>query len=334
VVLELFTVYSIKMNKNYWKDKIVAVTGGFGFIGSHFIEELANSGAIVKCIYNHENSNLEYLESLGKRIEFIHLDVLKTDNLFSACNNVNTLINCAAKDGNSEYKIKNAALILDTNIKIVSNILNCSLNNKITNTVLISSAEIYPLTAISPIKENDDYTKSFDNLNSGYVLSKRYSEILGKMYKKQYGLNVFLPRPTNTYGPRDRFDIVNRVIPMLIKKIMNQECIEIWGDGTQERSFIYVKDLVWGILTMIEEGKHNELNISSNESISINKLTSLISNIIGKKATIHFNLTKPAGMKKRTLDITEFKSIIDFELKNIENGLTETINWYREKLII
>lgn len=328
----LCTMYSTKMDKSYWKNKVVAVTGGSGFIGSHFIEELANSDAVVKCIYTRQNSNIDYLKSIDQKIEFIKLDLLR-DNLLNSCKNVDTLINCAAKDGNSEYKIRNAATILDTNIKIVSNILNCSLHNHILNTVLISSAEIYPLTSISPISENDDYTKNFDNLGNGYVLSKRYAEMLGTMYSKQYNLNVYLPRPTNTYGPRDRFDNVNRVIPMLIKKIVQGESIEIWGDGSQERSFIYVKDLVWGVLRMIENGKYSILNFSSDESISINKLASLISHTVEKKATIHFDLNKPSGMKKRSLDNKKLKSIIDFELKSIKHGLEETINWYKEKII-
>ena len=215
------------MNENYWKNKIVAVTGGVGFIGSHFVEELAKIGAIVKCLYSHQNTNLEYLKKARGKIEFINLDILNQKELFKVCKKVNTIINCAAKDGNSEYKLKNGATILDLNIKIVSNILNCSLHNKIPNTVLISSAEIYPLTAKSPIKENDDYTKNFDNLDNGYVLSKRYTEILGKMYKKQYGLNIFLPRPTNTYGPRDNFENNSRIIPMLIKKTKKLSIIRL-----------------------------------------------------------------------------------------------------------
>ncbi|PIU74446.1 epimerase [Candidatus Roizmanbacteria bacterium CG06_land_8_20_14_3_00_34_14] len=286
------------MDKYFWKDKIVAVTGGSGFIGSHFVEELANAGSKVKCLYSNNNSNLKYLKNIRKKIEFIEIDLLNQKELLNVCKNVNTLINCAAKDGNSEYKIKNAATILDTNIRIVSNILNTSLKNNIINTVLVSSAEIYPLTSVSPIKESDDYTTKFDNLENGYVLSKRYSEIMGKMYSKQYKINIFFPRPTNTYGERDKFDNNNRVIPMLIKKIINKEEIEIWGDGKQERSFIYVKDLVWGVLNMIEKNKYKFLNISTNQSITINKLALLISEIVGNKAKVHYKLNKTAGLKK------------------------------------
>ena len=320
------------MDKYFWKDKIVAVTGGSGFIGSHFVEELANASSKVKCLYSNNNSNIKYLKKNNKKIEFIQLDLLNKTKLLKSCKNVNTIINCAAKDGNSEYKSKNAATILDTNIQIVSNILNCSLKNNISNITLVSSAEIYPLTSVSPIKESDDYTTKFDNLENGYVLSKRYSEIMGKMYSKQYKINIFFPRPTNTYGERDKFDNNNRVIPMLIKKIINKEEIEIWGDGKQERSFIYVKDLVWGVLNMIEKNKYKFLNISTNQSITINKLALLISEIVGNKAKVHYKLNKTAGLKKRSLDIDNFKSIINFDLKDIEYGLSKTIEWYKKNI--
>lgn len=316
------------MNKQYWIGKDVAITGGGGFIGSHFVEELALAGAKVLCIYHHDNSNIKFLKNLKKNIKFIQIDVLDETKLVKECKNIDTIINCAAKDGNAEYKIKNAATILDTNNKIVSNVLNCAHINKIPNTALLSSAEIYPIKAKSPITESDDYTKNFDNLNNGYVLSKRYAELLGSIYRNQYGLNVYLPRPTNTYCPRDRFDNVNRVIPMLIKKISSDESIEIWGNGLQRRSFVYVKDLVWGILTMVQKKKDGVLNITSDESITVNGLTKHIGKLLGKTPKVHFDLEKPVGIKNRTLSWTKVMAVIDFPFTHIDQGLKKTIEWY------
>ncbi len=317
------------MNKDYWKNKIVAVTGGSGFIGSHFVEELANFGATVRCIYLYREANIDWLKNVKGKIEFTQLDVLDPTDLSNTCKGVHTLINCAAKDGNLEYKISNPATILDTNVRIVSNVLNTAVKNSIKTVVLISSAEIYPSNAKSPVKEENDYNHNFDNLSNGYVLSKRYSEILGMMYQKQFNMNVYSPRPTNTYGPRDKFDSANRIIPMLIKKIINGELIEIWGDGLQQRSFIYVKDLVWSVMSMMVRKKYTVLNLSSDESVSINQLIKRISDITGKKAKIKYNIDKFGGIKKRVLDNNKLKSIIDFQLKSIDEGLLETINWFK-----
>jgi len=83
---------------------------------------------------------------------------------------------------------------------------------------------------------------------------------------------------------------------------------------------------------MIEKNKYKFLNISTNQSITINKLALLISEIVGNKAKVHYKLNKTAGLKKRSLDIDNFKSIINFDLKDIEYGLSKTIEWYKKNI--
>jgi len=318
------------MGKSYWRNKIVAVTGGGGFIGSHFVEELALSGAQVRCLHLHDNDNIEYLKKINGNIDFIQVDLLNRHDLLVACHGIDTIINCAAKDGNAEYKTKNAATILDANINIVSNVLHCSVANKIKNSILLSSAEVYPQKASSPIMEEDDYISHFDNTSNGYVLSKRFTELFGRIYKKQHGINVYLPRPTNTYGPRDKFENDNRVIPMMIKRIIQGKPIEIWGDGSQERSFIYVKDLVWGCLAMTNSGENYCMNIATKEAISVNHLVLTISKLLGRSTNVNYFPSKPAGPSRRMLDVTRFNSVIDFDLKDVECGLEETIEWFKK----
>lgn len=321
--------------KNYWKNKKVIVAGGLGFLGSHFIDELIRLGADVVCISRTGNKKL--LSDLGlpsSRAHFKQIDLLNYPKVKKGFEKADLIINCAALDGNTEFKMKHAAQMMDVNVRIASNILNVAREKNVKNVVLASTAEIYSSNVASPIVEEDDHAKYNDYTGNGYVLSKRYAEILGSLYEQQYGMNVFLPRPTNIYGPRDHFeDKMGRVIPSMIKKVFKGEAIEIWGDGSQVRQFIYVKDATSSIFKMVETNKYHKLNIASGEAISILKLAKLITEIIGAKERIQLDKDKPIGVKSRVLDTTKLDSIIDFRFKSLEEGLRELINWYRKKIL-
>lgn len=322
-------IYS-SIKNNYWKNKKVLITGSNGFIGSHFVEVLIKLDTKLILINRSEiNSQINIINNLN--IKHYQFDILDLHKLKAVTTNLDIIINCAALDGNSEYKLKNAAKILDENIRITSNILNCAKDNHIKDVVLMSSAEIYPKNAVNPITEENDYTNNFDNIDNGYVISKRFTEIMGKLYEKQFNINIYLPRPNNIYGSRDKFNIESRVIPSLIKKYINNEPVEIWGNGKQIRSFVYVNDLIFSILCMIKTKKYQILNIDMGEQISILKLAKLIKLLTKSKSKIILQNRKlSGGVDKRVLENKKLKSIIDFEPTKLKDGLTETINWYKK----
>lgn len=324
------------MTESYWKSKKVIVTGGTGFLGSHFVEHLLKLGAEVVCLSRFHGKNNKRIFLLKKlqlsRLALKKIDLLDYSKVKKGFRNADVIINCAAMDGNAEFKIKHAAEIMDGNLRIISNVLHIAKENEIRNVVLVSTAEVYSLQAESPIVEEDDYRKYNDCTGNGYVLSKRYSEILGSLYEEQYGINVFLPRPTNMYGPRDHFsDQISQVIPSMIKKVLNGEPIEIWGGGSQVRQFIYVKDAVRSMLRMVETNKHHRLNIAAGKPISILKLAKLIMAVIGKKEEIIFDKAKQTGAKFRVLDTTKLNSIVGFEFRSLGKGIKEMVEWYNKE---
>ena len=323
------------MKNKYWKDKSIIVAGGSGFLGSHFIEELIKSGAEVLCISKTAGkSNFPIKNLSSSRLHFKKIDLLDFSKLKKELGSADLLINCAAMDGNTEFKIKHAAEMMDVNIRITSNILNTAKERKINNIVLVSTAEIYSPQAESPITEEEDHRKYNDYIGNGYVLSKRYSEILGTLYEEQYGMNIFLPRPTNMYGPGDHFgDQINRVIPSMIKKVLSGNPIEIWGDGSQVRQFIYIKDAVRSMLKMVEVNKTHCLNIADGKPISILRLAKLITRVIGAKQNIFLNKDKPTGVKSRILDITKLELIVDFKFKPLREGIRSMVEWYKRELV-
>lgn len=322
-----------KMKNKYWEGKSVIVTGGSGFLGSHFIEELIKSGAEVLCISKSAGKRSFPIKNLlSSRLSFKKIDLLDFTKLKKGLGSVDLLINCAAMDGNTEFKIKHAAEMMDINVRIASNLLNAAKERKINNIVLVSTAEIYSPQAESPIVEEDDHRKYNDYIGNGYVLSKRYSEILGTLYEEQYSMNIFLPRPTNMYGPGDHFgDQINRVIPSMIKKVLKSDPIEIWGDGSQVRQFIYVKDAVRSMLKMVEANKTHCLNIADGKPVSILRLAKLITRIIGAKENIFLNKDKPTGVKSRVLDTTKLEQIVNFKFKPLREGIKSMIEWYKKE---
>ena len=213
---------------------------------------------------------------------------------------MDAIINCAGMDGNNEFKLNHAAQIMDVNIRIASNILGMARENNIKDVVLVSSAEVYSPQAESPIKEEDDYQKHNEHTSNGYVLSKRFIEILGELYGLENGLNVFSPRPANVYGPRDHFNEGSpRVIPSMIKNVLSGRSIEIWGDGSYTRQFVYVKDLVHSVFEMVEKDQFHKINVASDEVISILDLAKQICSIIGSGEKFTLNRDKPAGNSAR-----------------------------------
>ncbi len=301
------------MGAKFWKNKKVVITGGTGFLGGSFVKALCRLGSRV-------------VSKPHKRVDLLSYE--DTKKLFKSANIV---INCAALDGNAEFKSKHAAQILDTNLRITSNILNSARENDIKEVVLISSAEIYSTDAPNPIKENDDFHQYNGHVANGYILSKRYGETLAELYQSQYGIKTYLPRPSNIYGPGDNFsDSTNKVIPSFIRNAVNGSPIEIWGDGSQIRQFIFVDDVVRSVLTMVEKGYADKMNVSTNEFVSIQDLAKKVYKHLNISPKINLDITKSVGVKNRILDVSRMHNLINFQPLSLDEGIQKTITWYKK----
>ena len=319
------------VNSAYWKEKTIIVSGGMGFIGSHFVEELVSAHANVICLYHKQPVKMP---KYSDGVSYARVDLANYEELNTFCKtidaNVDAFIHCAALDGNTQFKLEHAAEILDANNRFASNVLKVCNESGIHKVSLLSSAEIYPSDVAGSITESDDYHKYPCHTDNGYVLSKIFSEMLAGLYSKKYNMDICIPRPTNVYGPRDSFDATtNRVIPAMIRKVSMGETVEIWGDGKQTRSFIYVKDLVHATLAAIEKGVVGPINMATKDQTSILDLASYITKEYEAENLIRLDKSKPVGVKSRLLDVSRMYSIIDFEPLSIKDGLESTVSWYR-----
>ena len=194
----------------------------------------------------------------------------------------------------------------------------------------------YPKFTQIPFSEDDIWNGYPEETNAPYGLAKKMLLVQSKAYREQYDFRSIVVIPTNLYGPGDNFDpSSSHVIPALILKIFhakknNLEQIEVWGDGSPTRDFLFVDDAAKGIVQAAERYYEiSPLNLGSSEEISIKKLVSLISDILDYNGKIVWNKSKPNGQPRRCVSYVRAKEKINFEPKvNFSDGMKQTIQWF------
>ena len=260
---------------NFWKNKKVLVTGGAGFIGSHVVEKLILRGAKVFVLDNLQNGNLKNLKHLGKKYTFIKGDCTDAKTAEKACEDMDVVMNLAARVGGIEYNRTHQATMLKDNMLIGTVMLEAARKMNVERFLVVSSACVYPRNCSVPTPESEGFMDEPEPTNGGYGWAKRMNELQGKYYNEEFGIKVGIVRPYNCYGPRDHFDNeTSHVIPALIKRVLaGENPIKVWGTGKQTRAFLYVEDLAEGMILAIEKSSvPDPINLGTNQEISINNL--------------------------------------------------------------
>ncbi|GIW61553.1 MAG: GDP-L-fucose synthase [Patescibacteria group bacterium] len=321
------------MDENFWREKKVLVTGGVGFIGSHLVEKLFNLGANVT-VLSRSPIEKTYINYLADKITFIRGDCTNTKDAESACFGQEIVMNLAAKVGGIEYNRTHQATMLRENLMIATTMLEAARRAGVKRFLVTSSACVYPRNASIPTPEEEGFKDEPEPTNGGYGWAKRMSERLGKYYAEEYGMKIAIVRPYNCYGPRDHFDPTrSHVIPALIKRVFEGENpLKVWGSGYQTRAFLYVEDLVNGMIQAIEKYPvPDPINLGTDEEVSIKDLVNKIVTISGIKTEVVFDTSKPDGSPRRQSDNKKAKEKIGFEAKiPLDEGLKRTIEWYKK----
>lgn len=306
----------------------IVITGCYGFIGFNFLNHIIkNYGSEFQIIgidkLNNPYSRLNY-ETFNEHenFEFFEEDICNIDSLDSnKLDKVDVLVNFAA-ESHVDTSIYNPELFIKSNILGVNNLLTYSVKNKIQNFVQISTDEVYG----SSVKEFFDESNKLQP-SSPYSASKASADMICEAFRTTFGLNIRTIRPANNYG---NYQQPEKLIPFSISNLVEKKEIEIYGDGTNVRHWLSVKDTVNAITYVIEKGKDNEIyNIGSGEYKSNNE--------IAKMLVSYFNLENDSIKYVKDRPGHDFRYAIDFEkIKNIgwepkyllENTLNETIEWY------
>lgn len=320
---------------NFWENKKVLVTGGAGFIGSHVVEKLVEKGSEVTVLDNLQNGNLINLKSVEGKFKFIKGDCTDSRIAEKACDKQEVVVNLAARVGGIEYNRTHQSTMLRDNLMIGEVVLEAARKKGAERFLVVSSACVYPHNASIPTSESEGFLDEPEPTNGGYGWAKRMNEKLGMYYAEEFGMKVGIVRPYNCYGPRDHFDPkVSHVIPALIKRVVDGENpVKVWGSGKQTRAFIFVEDLVEGMIAAIEKYPvPDPINLGTDEEVTIKELVKKIVNLSGKKSEIVFDTSKPDGSPRRNSDNRKAKEKLNFTPKVLlGEGLKKTIDWYRRK---
>ena len=312
----------------------ILVTGAGGFIGHHLVKRLKTDGFWVRGV------DLKYPEfETSAADDFVLLDLRRWENSLAAAHGIDEVYNLAADMGGIGYITANHADIARNNILINTHMLEAARQQGARRFLFSSSACVYPQykqrdADVTPLRENDAVPADPE---PGYGWEKLFAEELCRYYKKDHGFETRIVRFHNVYGPLGTFEGGKEKAPAAIsRKVALAEDgaeIEIWGDGQQTRSFMYVDDCVEGLIRLMASDYSEPLNLGTDRLVTIDELLDLVCQVAGKKLKKKHDLTKPQGVRGRNSDNTLLNQVLGWEPSiSLEEGLRTTYRWIESEL--
>ncbi len=314
------------------KNTRIYIAGHEGMVGSSIYDELSEDKFTNILTATHSELDLTR-----------QLDVEK----FIKKNKPEIVIIAAAKVGGILANDNFSAEFIYQNIMIAINIINSCFVAGINKIIYLGSSCIYPKFTDQPVSEDKLLTGKVEPTNEAYAIAKIAGIKLCQFYNKQYGTNYITLMPTNTYGPKDNFNLENgHVISALINKFHHAKInslthIDVWGSGNQSREFIYVKDIATSINYILKKMIQNDIqdiihkgliNIGTSEEVTIKHLAYLIKDTVKFDGDIYFDQSKPDGTIRRVLNSRIINELGWKPSYNLKEGLRLTYEWYLESV--
>jgi len=309
--------------------KTALVTGAGGFIGHHLVKYLVDRGYWVR---GADVKLPEYEASPAH--EFVVRDLRISENCRLVCADVDEVYHLAADMGGIGYISSSHAEITINNTLINANMIQAAREHKVQRFLFSSSACIYPQYLqlspdVTPLREDDAWPAQPEE---GYGLEKLYMEKLCQYFMEDFGLLTRVVRFHNVYGPLGTYDGGREKAPAAICRKITQcvggEAIEVWGDGEQTRSFMYIDDCVEGIYRIMQSDYSAPLNLGTDELVTINELVDITAEAAGKIIKKNHALGRPQGVRGRNSDNNRLREVPGWESKvPIREDIVPTYSW-------
>jgi len=301
-------------------------------IGSHLIELLLNEGAKIRTIIHKRQLPVEINEN---DVEIMKGDLVEKEFSDKVIKDIDYVFHLAAYTGGLGRTSVEPATTLTPNLIMDGNIINSAKNEQVEKFLYASCSCVYP-NIEKDLNEEDAWTGNPPSVHSSYSWSKRMGELQSISHQKEFGMNVAIVRPSNSYGPRDSInpETAHALGALMSKAIKKTDPFVIWGDGTPIREYIYAKDAARGMIIAMEKYCNADpINLASGEFYSIEDLAKQIIKIVGYNPKIIFDKTKPSGQKRRVLSNKKAQNEFGFKSETLlEEGLRKTLNWYQKIL--
>lgn len=321
------------------QDKKILVAGAGGFIGGHLVKSLRQRGfSDIRAV---DIKPMTQWYQVFDDVENVVADLSEMENCRGACEDVTDVYNLAADMGGMGFIENNKALCM-LSVLINTHLLMAAKDAEVDRFFYASSACVYNADKqkcedVVPLREADAYPAMPED---GYGWEKLFSERMCRHFREDFGITTRVARFHNVYGPDGTWDGGREKAPAAIcRKVIeasesgNHE-IEIWGDGKQTRSFMYIDDCIEGIDRIMHSEIEEPINLGSSEVVTINGLVDIVEQIAGLELERKYKLDAPKGVNGRNSDNTKIQEYLGWEPSiKLMDGMTKTHDWIRQEFL-
>ena len=314
---------------SFYKNKNVLITGGAGITGNAAVKRMLDEGAYVRATqFTNRKLGIEH-----ENLEIVQCDLMDHKDCMSVLEDMDICLNFVAyiRGAKGQMDPNNYLDLVRRNLFPSINMFDAAVRCKLDRFGFIGSSTMYPNVSRA-VKEEDAFEENPHPLYTGVGWMKRYSEKVIEYFNGISNTKFAIVRTSAIYGPHDAFNENGHAIPQLILKAdAGMNPFEVWGDGTQVRDFIYVDDIVDGLLCVLEKNPNAvPYNVATGKGTTITELVKTITDIYGYEPKFNYDITKPTMIHKRLLNVSKIKEDLGWSAKyDLRAGLEKTIDWYK-----